>query len=143
MSTLTSEPPAPISEASKLDRPDGYAWAKQQAAALRRRDYERVDWENVIEEIESIGRAGREPWVPNCARVLEYVLAIEHCTTATPANLEDWEAEIEAFRGEMADAIDASHSLQCEYDEILAMAWKIGCREAVRLLAGYTVNEAP
>ena len=52
------------------------------AAALRCRDYERVDWENVIEEIESVGRVERNPWVSNCARVLEYMLSIEHCKSS-------------------------------------------------------------
>ncbi len=42
----------------------------------------------------------------------------------------------------MADAIDASHSLQREYYEILAMAWKIGRRDAVRRLARYAVQAA-
>ncbi len=42
----------------------------------------------------------------------------------------------------MADAIDASHSLQGEYDEILAMAWEIGRRDAVRRLAGSAAQAA-
>ena len=142
MPTLTTEPPASRADASKLYRRDGYARAKQQAAALRCRDYERVDWENVIEEIESVGRVERNPWVSNCARALEYMLSIEHCKTSTSADLEDWEADIEAFRGEITDAINASHSLQREYDEILAMAWKIGRRDAVRRLAKYAARAA-
>lgn len=142
MSTLTTESPISRAEAARLYRRDGYAWSKQQAAALRRRDYERIDWENVIEEIESMGRAERKPWVSNCALALAHMLVIEHCKTATPANLEDWETEIRAFRGAMADAIDASHSLQGEYDEILAMAWKIGRREAVERLAAYSAQAA-
>lgn len=140
MASLTSGLPRQAPAPSDPYRRDGYAWAKQQAAALRRRDLQAIDWDNLIEEIEAVGRAERKPWVSNCARALEHMLAIEHCKTATPANLEDWEAEIGAFRGEMADAIDASHSLQGEYDEILAMAWKSGRREAVRRLAGYAAQ---
>ena len=136
MKDLAAEAAAP----SGLYRRDGYAWAKQQAEALRRRDLRAIDWDNVIEEIEAVGRAERKPWVSNCAQALRHMLVIEHCRTATPANLEDWEAEIGAFRGGMADAIDASHSLQGEYDEILAMAWKSGRREAVRRLAEYAAE---
>ncbi len=142
MASLTSELPRPDAVPSDLYRRDGYAWAKQQAEALRRQDLQAIDWDNVIEEIEAVGRAERKPWVSNCAQALEHMLVIEHCKTATPANLEDWETEIRAFRGAMADAIDASHSLQGEYDEILAMAWKIGRREAVERLAGYAAQAA-
>ena len=125
---------------SSLYRRDGYAWAKQQAEALRRRDLQEIDWDNVIEEIESVGRAERKPWVSNCAQALVHMQAIEHCKTATPANLEDWETEIGAFRGKMADAVDASHSLQGEYGEILALAWKSARREAVSRLARYAAQ---
>ena len=142
MASLISGLPGPGATPSGLYRRDGYAWAKQQAEALRRRDLRAIDWDNVIEEIEAVGRAERKPWVSNCAQALEHMLAIEHCKTATPANLEDWEAGIRAFRGAMADAVDASRSLQGEYDEILAMAWKIGRRGAVERLAAYAAQAA-
>ena len=140
MATLTSELSGQGAAASDLYRRDGYAWAKQQAEALRRRDLRAIDWDNVIEEIEAVGRAERKPWVSNCAEALEHMQAIEHCKTATPANLEDWETEIRAFRGKMADAIDASHSLQGEYGEVLAMAWKSARRAAVERLAEYAAQ---
>ena len=142
MASLIAERPRAGAAPSGLYRRDGYAWAKQQAEALRRRDLQAIDWDNVIEEIEAVGRAERKPWVSNCAQALAHMQAIEHCKTATPANLEDWETEIRAFRGAMADAIDASHSLQGEYGEILAMAWKIGRREAVERLAAYAAQAA-
>ena len=142
MSTLAPQPPVSRAAASRLYRKDGHAWAKQQAAALRRRDYERIDWENVIEEIEAMGRAERKPWVTNCARALEHMLAIEHCKGATPGEARHWRDEVGAFRIEMAAAIDASHSLQGEYDEILALAWKQGRALGIRRLAKYAATSA-
>lgn len=35
---------------------DTYAWAREQADALRRRSANEIDWENVAEEIESLGK---------------------------------------------------------------------------------------
>ena len=140
MPSPSSEPPAPRPPSGSLYRRDGYAWAKQQAEALRRRDLEAIDWDNVIEEIEAVGRAERKPWVSNCAQALELMLAIEYVGSATPAILEDWETEIRAFRGAMADAIDASPSLQIERGKLLAMAWKIARREAVERLASYSAQ---
>lgn len=51
--------PAKIPDAQPFTEPgahelylkDFYAWALEQAAAMRRRDFGAVDWENVIEEI--------------------------------------------------------------------------------------------
>ena len=41
--------PSPAYEA------DGYGWAMAQAALLKQRKFDAVDWDNVIEEIESVG----------------------------------------------------------------------------------------
>ena len=57
---------------------DFYSWAMQQADALRRRDYAAVDWENVIEEIEDVGRSERRTWTSHCAVLVEHVLKLEH-----------------------------------------------------------------
>lgn len=36
---------------------DGYAWAMEQAAILRRRSANEVDWDSVAEEIEDVGKS--------------------------------------------------------------------------------------
>ena len=142
MSSLISELPKPGTEASSLYRRDGYTWAKQQAAALRGRDLDAVDWDNVIEEIESVGRAQKDRWVSHCARALEHMLAVEHCETAGVGTLRKWEKEIGAFRIGMASAIRANPGLQGEYAEMLADAWADGRAYAVERLAGYAAEAA-
>ncbi len=42
---------------SDLYDKDTYTWALSQADALRRRSANEIDWENVAEEIESVGRS--------------------------------------------------------------------------------------
>ena len=142
MASLTSDLPMSRATAAELYRYDGYAWAQQQAEALRRRDLGAIDWENVIEEIEAVGRAERRPWVSNCAQALEHMLAVEHCKTATPANLEDWETEIRAFRGAMAAAVRDSPSLQGLRAEMLALAWPTARTAAIGRLAAYSAAAA-
>ncbi|MBB5752422.1 DUF29 family protein [Prosthecomicrobium pneumaticum] len=38
---------------------DFYAWTQDQAEHLRRRRHDEIDWENVAEEIASVGRSQR------------------------------------------------------------------------------------
>ena len=57
----TAAPPRPAAE---LDRGAGYEedfvlWTKRQAALIRARKLDLVDWENVAEEIESLGISDR------------------------------------------------------------------------------------
>ena len=77
---------------------DGYTWAIEQADALRRRDFAAVDWDNVIEEIEDVGRREKNHWRSCCTRVLEHLLKIEHYREATNEVLRHWMSEIEDFR---------------------------------------------
>ena len=142
MASLTSQLPRPSAGETSLYQRDGWSWARQQAEALRRRDLQAIDWDNVIEEIESVGRAERGRWVSNCARAIEHMLAIEHWKSATSGELRHWRKEIRAFRLGMAAAIDENPGLRGEYAEMLSLAWRAGRGSAVERLAEYSASEA-
>ena len=90
----------PSREAAELYVSDAYSWAMQQADALRRGDLDAVDWESVIEEIESVGRSERNSWESLCAQALEHLLAIEFWTRSTDKSLRRWAREVMRFRRE-------------------------------------------
>lgn len=142
MSSLISQQPRPSSPAPSLYDRDGYAWAKQQAEALRRRNMEAIDWENVIEEIEAGGRAERRVWVSNCAAAIERMLLVEHWKAPNAEDLREWQGEIHGFQLKMAGAVDANPSLQGEYAGMLAQAWTSGRRKAVTRLAEHSSDKA-
>ena len=121
--------------AADLYRTDGYSWSVEQADALRRRDFAAVDWDNVIEEIEDVGRREKNHWRGCCARVLEHLLKIEHYREATHEVLRHWVSEIKDFREEMADDIINNPGLQGEYKMMLMGAWRKGRNYALRRLA--------
>ena len=54
--------------------------------------------DNVIEEIEDVGRREKNHWRSCCARVLEHLLKIEHYREATHEVLRRWVSEIKDFR---------------------------------------------
>ena len=142
MASLTSQLSRLSAAKTSLYRQDGWSWAQQQAEALRRRDLQSIDWDNVIEEIESVGRAERGRWISNCARAIEHMLAVEHWKTATAGELRHWRKEIRAFRIEMAAAIDENPGLQGQYGEMLTLAWRAGRANAVERLAEYSASGA-
>ena len=127
-------------EASDLYRRDPFTWAQRQAAAMRRRDYDAIDWENVIEEIEDVARAEERQWTRNCARAIEHLLTMEHHPTPTPSTLAHWRMEMRNFRREMADVIKDNPGLQRRYDEMLAKAWKRGRALARDQLTEYSIR---
>ena len=101
---------------------------------------ESVDWENVIEEIESLGKAQRDKWVGHCASVLQQMLLVEHRKAATIADAKGWRKEIRVFRLGMAAAIRANRGLHGECSEMLAEAWDDGRARALDRLAEYAAQ---
>ena len=128
--------------ARRLYEQDGYTWAMEQARALRRRDLEAVDWDNLIEEVETLGRSERHSWESLCARAVEHLLAIEHWRRRSPESVTHWVQEVEAFRDGMAKRIRGSPGLQGSYAEMFAEAWRDGRRLAVRRMVRYEMERA-
>lgn len=141
MSTAAS---APLTrqqrKSAELYHSDPYAWSVEQSEALRKRDFAAVDWENVIEEIESVGRTEKRIWTSKCANAITHLLKIEHARLATPAEVEGCEDEVQRFRGQMVAVIVDNPRLQNLYPEMFRAAWHQGRSKAVRDLASYDVQ---
>ena len=119
--------------AQQLYREDAWTWAQEQADALRRRDVGAIDWENVIEEIEAVGRREMRGWVSHCAKAVSHLLKIEHSRSAE--HLDHWRREVGAYRRGMLDALEDSPGLKGRFPEMLDKAWRRGRAEAVEKLA--------
>ena len=69
--------PARIVPASPDYDADGYGWAMAQAALIRERRFDAIDWDNVAEEIETMGRSERNAYYSQLVRVLLHMLKWE------------------------------------------------------------------
>jgi hypothetical protein len=116
---------------------DTYSWAMEQAAALRRAGASRVsnavDWENVAEEIESLGEEQRRALVSCSARILEHLLKLEHSPAADPRRR--WREEIDRFRVRFARRLADNPGLKPRLGDMAADAWSDARALAVRSLA--------
>ena len=132
MKGLAAEATSGQRERRLYDR-DFWAWTQEQAGALRRRDLDGVDWGNLIEEVESLGREQKSAWKSYCANVISHLLKIEHSRGAQA--IKHWQEEVLDWRDEMHDKLVDNPSLKGELAEMLDVAWGRGRRGAVRKLA--------
>ena len=116
-------------------RADFWSWTQEQAAALRRRDVDAIDWENVIEEIETLGRSEEHAWTSRCTNVIAHLLKIEH--SGKTRNLNHWRKEVEGWRGQMHRGLDENPGMKGKLSEMLAKAWRDGRKDAVAALVGH------
>ena len=111
-------------KAIELYEQDGYTWAQVQAEALRRRDYDLIDWDHVIEEIEELVRVSERSWRSHCGQTLLHLLKIERAEQVDPGLMDKWRKDVWSIRVQMAILIRDNPGMQGKCDELLAQAWE-------------------
>ena len=131
--------PAKIPDAQPFTEPDthelylkdSYAWALEQAAAMRRRDFRAVDWGNVIEEIEDLARRDAHSLRSQYARTIQHLLKLQYRHPGETEPVAGWKDSIDQARTEIYKILDDSQSLKATRHDLLAKAWLHGRRDAI------------
>jgi hypothetical protein len=118
---------------------DLVAWSAEQARALREAGRQRInlpiDWENVAEEIESLGRSERRTLGSRIGTVIEHLLKLEVSPATDPAAV--WRDTIRRTRQEIAEILEESPSLRREVPEIAARQLTAARKLVLANLADY------
>jgi len=88
---------------------DFVAWAEVQAEALRHRSANAIDWNNVAEEIESLGRSERSAVASHVRNVLEHLLKLQASHATMPR--AGWRTTIARERANIARLLNDNPSL--------------------------------
>jgi hypothetical protein len=112
---------------SELYESDIAAWAEQQAAVLRRRAADEVDWENVAEEIERLARSDRREIRNRLAVICEHLLKWAYQPELRSGS---WRASVVEGRDQIAGLIEESPSLRDYPATVLATAFATARRKA-------------
>jgi Domain of unknown function DUF29 len=103
-----------MAELRSLYNQDFVAWSKQQAEALRSaarvRSNQSLDWENLAEEIEDLGRSARRELQSQIRRIVRHLLKLQY----SPAKelRRGWAESIVDARAEIEDLLEESPSLR-------------------------------
>jgi hypothetical protein len=63
---------------------DFYVWTEVQAGLLRKRQFEALDLENLIEEVEGLGDAKKSAVLNNASVIIEHLLKLQHSPAQDP-----------------------------------------------------------
>ena len=106
---------------------DFFLWTQDTVAKLKARDFDHVDIDNLIEEIESLG-ASQKKEVRNRLRVLLAHL-LKRIYVNMPECFEGWENTIRTQRTDIEVEIDDMTSLKRFWDEFFDSAWKYALKD--------------
>jgi len=121
---------------ARLYEEDFVRWTEEQSSALR--EAARfgtnlpLDWENLAEEIESLGSSQRHELRSRIAVILEHLLKLEHSPTTDPRR--GWMETIARERLEIEILLDDSPSLKGETPRLVGEETSRSVRYATRAL---------
>jgi len=120
-----------VSTNGDLYNSDFYAWTQQQAALLREGAWQELDRENLIEEVESLGRSERHALYDRLIVLLTHLLKLQVARARLPVaydrNKRGWQTTCRTQRLRIARLFDDNPSLRsivaAETIKAYAVAW--------------------
>jgi len=102
---------------------DFLLWTQDTIAKLKARDFEHVDLENLLEEIEALGRSEKKELASRLEVLLAHLLKRIYLDMSQDFN--GWERTIREQRRRLAQALRKMPSLKTFWDELFNDAWEL------------------
>jgi hypothetical protein len=111
-----------IAPPKSLYESDFLLWTEETVARLKSRDFDRVDLENLIEEIECLGRSEKKEIKSRLRVLLAHLL--KRMYVDLPECFDGWENTIATQRTDIEFALTDSPSLKAIWEEAFELAWR-------------------
>ncbi len=118
-----------ITKVKTLYDSDFILWIEETVRQLKAGDFSQIDLDNLIEEVESLGKSERKAMRSYLTRLLEHLL--KRCYVNLPECYHGWEKEIRNFRRELKEEFRDSPSLKIYMLEIFSESYQVAL-EAMR-----------
>ena len=103
---------------AELYQRDFYIWLQTTAKLLREKKLDEIDWENLIEEVESMGRSEKKE-IKSCLIVLiEHLLKLQYWEDEKTYNSRGWRKTIVEQRRQIQLSLEDSPSLRNLLDDM-------------------------
>lgn len=119
-----------IQQITSLYEQDYLLWTEETADKLRARDFNHLDIDNLIEEIESLGKETKRAFKGHLRAFFEHLL--KRVYVNLPQEFNGWERTIDNVRFEMEDMLEDSPSLRPYLIEIFDAAYQQALKKVRR-----------
>ena len=117
-------------ELKSLYEKDFYKWITENVQLLKNKDFDLVDWENVIEELESMGRSELSSAISFMTVVLEHLYKYEHFRDNNTMG-NGWIKSILNSRYRLIKIFDKNPSLEKKAEESIQEAWEDSIKKMI------------
>ncbi|MBD1859647.1 MULTISPECIES: DUF29 domain-containing protein [Leptolyngbya] len=105
---------------------DYQLWIDQTIAQLKAQEFREIDLENLIEEIESLGRSEKHAISSYLMRLCEHLLKIKYWESERETCFRGWDIEVANFRLQIQELLETSPSLKSFLQDIFSKQYKNG-----------------
>ncbi|MBE9113161.1 DUF29 domain-containing protein [Nodosilinea sp. LEGE 07298] len=141
MTIKTSDATTQVNAPSLYDT-DFLLWIETTATLLKNRRFDNLDLDNLIEEIESLGRSDRRAILSYLARLCEHLLKLKYWDAERQRCLRGWTIEVNNFRKEIHRLLKDSPSLNPDLLENFQTEYQ-DARDNVLIASGSAPNLIP
>jgi hypothetical protein len=108
-------------------------WVNETVQQLRERQFDGVDWDNLIEEIEDMGKSQKRALESFLTRLVEHLLKLSYWQSEKERNSNHWKSEIVNFRYQIHKRLKESPSLRPELESIYAEIFSVAIKSVSQL----------
>lgn len=116
---------------------DYQRWLDDTIAQLKARNFQAIDVENLIEEMESLGKSDKRAIASYLMRLCEHLLKIAYWESERAAWFRGWVLEVNNFRWEIASILQDSPSLQQFLRANFAIAYQKARKNLVKVVPSF------
>ena len=120
---------------SDLYERDYYTWIQEQVRALREHRVEDLDWPNLAEEIEDLGKSEKRGLKSRITRLLEHILKLSYARQRMwQSNSRGWELSIRNAREAARELVEENPGLRPQLKEIFVSAYRVARNDTLKSL---------
>lgn len=105
-------------ESRNLYEEDFNLWVEEIKQKLIKRDFEGMDWDNLLDEIDDMGKSEKRSLESYLERLIEHILKLQYWESEKERNYRHWKVEVINFRSRIARLLKRNPSFKKYMQEI-------------------------
>ena len=101
-----------MQQLKQLHEQDLNLWLEQIAIAIKNRDFNSMDWDGLLEEIEDVGASQKRTLDSYLQRLIEHILKLKYWESEREYNQKGWRREVVNFRNRIKRILQKNPSLK-------------------------------
>ena len=101
-----------MKQLKQLHNEDLNLWLEEIATAIKNKDFNNMDWDGLLEEIEDMTASQKRALRSYTKRLIEHILKLQYWTIEKEYNQKGWRREVINFRNEVKEILEDSPSLR-------------------------------